>query len=246
VSEQNAKTHPTEFEQSWSAWHEARLRLVTAPHGIASLVATHWLSPEPQQLEGLEGSWYLDGASIVGDSFTIEEGGEVLVGRLLLRHFRRDDAVALRVLDPEAPSRASVAGIDAYMPDEAWVLTGRFEPADDGDTIDVDEIDGYTESTALAGTVTLTIGGEEVSLLATGPRTGLEVVFSDATSGGETYRFRFLKLRADGGAGEIQVDLNRAYLPPCAFADHYVCPLPAPQNRLSVAVPAGEKQIVRR
>jgi uncharacterized protein (DUF1684 family) len=238
---------PSEFEQALASWHEARLRLVTAPQGIAALVGTHWLTPgaDPIAIERLDGTWRVEDGDIVGDDLTIEEGGEVLVGSRVLRHFRRDDEVALRVLDAEAPSRASVAGIDAYMPDEAWVLTGRFEAADEGATIDVEEIDGYTETSALAGTVTVMVGGEEVSLVATGPLTGMQVVFSDATSGIESYRFRFLKLRADGGTGPIEVDFNRAYLPPCAFADFYVCPLPPAQNRLTLPVRAGEKQVVR-
>ncbi|NQX36505.1 DUF1684 domain-containing protein [Herbiconiux sp. VKM Ac-2851] len=240
-------SYPSEFEQALASWHEARLRLVTAPQGIAALVGTHWLTPgaEPVAVEGLEGTWRVEDGDIVGDDLTIEEGGEVLLGSRVLRHFRRDDEVALRVLDAEAASRASVAGIDAYMPDEAWVLTGRFEPADEGATIDVEEIDGYTETSTLAGTVTVTIGGDEVALIATGPLTGMQLVFADATSGTESYRFRFLKLRADGGAGPIEVDFNRAYLPPCAFADFYVCPLPPAQNRLTVPVRAGEKQVTR-
>ncbi len=221
---------------------------MTAPQGIAALVGTHWLTPgaDPVAIDGLDGTWRVEDGDIVGDDLTIEEGGEVLLGTRVLRHFRRDDDVALRVLDAEAPSRASVADIDAYMPDEAWVLTGRFEPASEGSTIDVEEIDGYTETSALAGTVTVTIDGQEHALLATGPLTGLEVVFADATSGTESYRFRFLKLRADGGARTIEVDFNRAYLPPCAFADFYVCPLPPAQNRLPVPVRAGEKQVTRR
>jgi len=222
------------------------MRVITEPHGIAALVATHWLSPDPQTLAGLEGSWWLDGAAIVGDTFTIDEGGEVIVGSLLLRHFRRDDQVALRVFDPDAPSRASVAGIDAYMPDEAWILQGEFTAADEGAAVDLTEIDGYVESTALAGTISLEIDGTPVELLATGSRTQLEVVFQDATSGSDTYRFRFLKLRAGHSDGRLEVDFNRAYLPPCAFADFYVCPLPPAQNRLPMAIPAGEKNVVER
>ncbi len=235
-----------EFEESWNSWHEARLRTVTAPHGIAALVATHWLSAEPQQLEGLEGSWRLDGGAIVGDDFTIDEGGETLVGGLLLRHFRRDDDVALRVLDPEAASRASVAGIDAYPADEAWALRGRFHPAEAGTTVEMNLVDGYVESSQLAGTIALEVDGRDVELVATGDASGMLVVFGDTTNGDETYRFRFLRLRADAGGGEIEVDFNRAFLPPCAFADFYVCPFPPPQNRLDVPVRAGEKAVVRR
>ena len=223
------------------------MRTVTGEHGLASLVATHWLSPEPQTLEGLDGTWYLDGADIVGESFTVEEGGEVLLGSRILRHFRRDDQVALRVLDPAAPSRAAVAEIDAYMPQEAWVLQGTFVPGEDDATIDVTEIDGYVETEQLAGTVDVEVDGVAASFLVTGSPEHLQLVFSDATSGHDTYRFRFLRLRAAPGHGsrEVEVDFNRAYLPPCAFADFYVCPLPAAQNRLDVAVPAGEKNVIR-
>ncbi|MGA1838901.1 DUF1684 domain-containing protein [Herbiconiux sp. 11R-BC] len=234
-----------EFEESWRSWHEARMRAITAPHGVAALVGTHWLSPGKQQIDGLEGEWYLDGSNIVGDVFTLVQGGEVLVGGRLLRHFRRDDDVALRVFDPEAPSRVAVADIDAYLPQEEWVLKGVFTPASEGDTVAVDEIDGYVENQVLAGTVAVEIAGQPVEFVVTGPHTGMQLVFSDATSGTDTYRFRFLRLRADGGAGEIEVDFNRAYLPPCAFADFYVCPLPPAANRLAVAVTAGEKTVVR-
>jgi uncharacterized protein (DUF1684 family) len=244
-SDAPSTAHPSDFERDWNSWHASRLQELTAPHGSASLVATHWLSTEPQSLEGLDGRWRLDGAAIVGDSFTIEEGGEVMVGSRVLRHFRRDDDVALRVLDPDAPSRASLVAVDAYPPDGAWVLTGRFEPAAQDAVIDVDEIDGYTESTALAGTVTVELDGEEVALIVTGPHTDMQLVFTDPTSGSETYRFRFLDLSADAGAGPIEVDFNRAHLPPCSVSDHYVCPLPPAQNRLAVPVRAGEKQIVR-
>ena len=36
------------------------------------------------------------------------------------------------------------------------------------------------------------------------------------------------------------LDLNRAYNPPCAFSEFTTCPLPPPQNRLAVAVEAGD------
>lgn len=36
-------------------------------------------------------------------------------------------------------------------------------------------------------------------------------------------------------------DFNRAFLPPCAFSGHYVCPLPSPENHLDLAVTVGER-----
>ncbi|HET8819757.1 MAG TPA: DUF1684 domain-containing protein, partial [Xanthomonadaceae bacterium] len=37
------------------------------------------------------------------------------------------------------------------------------------------------------------------------------------------------------------VDFNHAYNPPCAFTAFATCPLPPPENRLDLAITAGEK-----
>ena len=44
--------------------------------------------------------------------------------------------------------------------------------------------------------------------------------------------------------GHVVVDFNRAYLPPCAFSDFYVCPLPPAGNRLDRPIRAGEKKVL--
>jgi uncharacterized protein (DUF1684 family) len=41
--------------------------------------------------------------------------------------------------------------------------------------------------------------------------------------------------------GRIVVDFNKAYNPPCAFNEYSTCPLPPHENRLDLAVTAGEK-----
>jgi uncharacterized protein len=40
--------------------------------------------------------------------------------------------------------------------------------------------------------------------------------------------------------GEVVLDFNEAYDPPCAYNPYTTCPLPPPQNRLHVRIPAGE------
>jgi uncharacterized protein (DUF1684 family) len=74
----------------------------------------------------------------------------------------------------------------------------------------------------------------------------LFVPFSDATSGGETYRAgRYLEL-LDRGDGTYLLDFNRAYNPYCAYNADWSCPLPPAENRLPVAIEAGEKTFETR
>jgi len=40
----------------------------------------------------------------------------------------------------------------------------------------------------------------------------------------------------------VILDFNKAINPPCAFTAYATCPLPPPQNRLTLAVTAGEKK----
>jgi hypothetical protein len=42
--------------------------------------------------------------------------------------------------------------------------------------------------------------------------------------------------------GKVELDFNKAENPPCAFTEFATCPLPPQQNRLDVAIPAGEKR----
>jgi uncharacterized protein (DUF1684 family) len=72
----------------------------------------------------------------------------------------------------------------------------------------------------------------------------LWAVFADSTSGAGSYRFRFLRPAAPDADGRTTVDFNRALLPPCAFADHFVCPFPPPGNTLDIAVEAGERDLL--
>ena len=39
------------------------------------------------------------------------------------------------------------------------------------------------------------------------------------------------------------MDFNRSPLPPCAFADRFVCPFAPPGNTLVVAIAAGERNL---
>ena len=66
--------------------------------------------------------------------------------------------------------------------------------------------------------------------------------FADATArGGETYGGgRYLEVE-ELEDGRLLVDFNYAYNPYCAYNDRWACPLPPPENRLTVRIEAGER-----
>jgi uncharacterized protein (DUF1684 family) len=44
----------------------------------------------------------------------------------------------------------------------------------------------------------------------------------------------------------VTLDFNRAYLAPCAFTDHYVCPVPPKGNTFAAPIRAGELAVKTR
>ncbi len=76
---------------------------------------------------------------------------------------------------------------------------------------------------------------------------GVFVSFADATSGRETYgACRYLIDTVKGSDlgmddGKVVLDFNFAYNPSCSYDPRWVCPLAPPENRLGVAVKAGER-----
>ena len=107
-----------------------------------------------------------------------------------------------------------------------------------------------TPSYRSMGTLTFRLGGAERHLtvyqnidLVRNPTYAnhLFVPFTDLTNGETTYGGgRYLEL--EGPLGEtVDLDLNRAYNPYCAYGGAYSCPIPPAENHLEVAVEAGVK-----
>jgi hypothetical protein len=68
------------------------------------------------------------------------------------------------------------------------------------------------------------------------------MIIADKTSGKETYPAgRYLYVDPPDASGHLIIDFNKAYSPPCAFTKFATCPLPPRQNRLPLAINAGEK-----
>jgi uncharacterized protein (DUF1684 family) len=230
----------------WHDWHANREKAILAPHGVAANTGTTWLSDDPQIIAGLPGEWVVrDGHAVDAQhNLALAPGDEHHSGDKLLKVIApRPGTIAVRVFDPAAPVRVGIASIEAFAPDPAWVLQGRFESAEPESTIAIQHFDGVTTDDPLSGSVHVKIAGQQLFLAAwpSAEASILELTFADATNGVSTKQFRFLKFAASDSAGVVELDFNRAFLPPCAFGKGYLCPIPPAQNRLPFAVDAGER-----
>ncbi|MFV0435024.1 MAG: DUF1684 domain-containing protein [Leucobacter sp.] len=186
------------------------------------------------------GSRTAGGPSIAGDPDGVSE---IFIGDRAVRAFERDGVLALRILDPAAENRVTLTGIESYEPDERWRVAAKFEPRAEHREIEL--FDGYQRTVETSGSLVFTLDGVERRLTGTLRPDAISVVFGDATNGVETYGFRFLTVPLPTAEGRTVIDFNRAYLPPCCFSDQFVCPLPTAENRLPVAIRAGERTVLR-
>jgi uncharacterized protein (DUF1684 family) len=102
---------------------------------------------------------------------------------------------------------------------------------------------GQQRQMLIVGTINFTLKGQQMSLLATTENdlSHLTVMFSDMTSGTETYPAgRYIDLRRTG-TDLYELDFNDAYHPYCYYNFTYECPYPPPENRLKVPIHAGER-----
>ena len=155
----------------------------------------------------------------------------------------RDDRLALRVRHADAPTRTGFTGLEYWPGGREWVVDARFEPHPPGRTIEIANIIGSLDPMPNPGVVVFERDGREHRLEALDEGGDeLFLIFADRTSGHGSYSAgRYVYVPRPGADGRIRVDFNHAYNPPCAFTDFATCPLPPPENRLDLAVTAGEK-----
>ena len=168
----------------------------------------------------------------------------VRFGSANLHVIERSGKFALRVKDADAQTRKDFPGsMDNYPTDPAWRFDARFEPHPPGRTIEIANIINTIDPMPNPGAVVFEKDGKTHRIEAVDEGDGkLFLIFSDRTSGKDTYgagRFLYAEPAVDG---RTVVDFNLAYNPPCVFTPYATCPLAPPENRLDLAVTAGEKK----
>ena len=179
-----------------------------------------------------------------------DKPSKLAIGTLTIIVIHRDDQFALRIKDLQAPTRFGFHGLRWYPPNANYRVHAHWIPYNPPKVLDIPTVLGTTTHLPAPGAAQFTLDGQVVRLepVLEGPEsTELFFILRDATSKTMTYgagRFLYTELPDHGVTqpGKVWLDFNRLVNPPCAFTAYATCPLPPPQNRLSVPIPAGERR----
>lgn len=158
------------------------------------------------------------------------------------------DAMMRAPNSPIPPDKRQVFLPLAYYPvDPSYAVPATFDEAPPGQRpqMEMQTSSQLPRRVERVGVLKFNLGGSPLQLGAFtepgDPPDRLFVPFADLTTGSETYPAgRYLDIERSP-TGIYMVDFNRAFNPYCYYNPTYECPFPPKENRLPVAIHAGEK-----
>lgn len=194
-----------------------------------------------EQGEPLAGGTEIEERHLVGDDEIIA------VGRYFLSMSPQSGLGRVIVYDPESPRQKEFHGFRWFPAAPDMRVKAAWVPFDDPQEVAIATSRGLQKTFFRSGRFEFQVDGTPQTLvgLTAGaePEEGERIFtpFRDATTGDETYEAgRYLHVRYQGQGAEHTIDFNRATNPFCNYSVHYNCPLPPEENRLTVAIKAGE------
>lgn len=171
---------------------------------------------------------------------TSDEPDMIQVEDLTMFVIQRGKRFGIRLRDKKSEMRRAFTGLKFFPPDPRYRVMAKFTPYNPPKIIPIPNILGDTEGEASPGYVEFSLNGHACRLDPVTEDGTLFFIFKDLTSGKETYPpGRFLNTPMPKN-GEVMLDFNKAYNPPCAFTPYATCPLPPEQNHLALRIAAGE------
>ncbi|MEP7354111.1 MAG: DUF1684 domain-containing protein [Acidobacteriota bacterium] len=264
-----------DFQRETEQWRADRLARLKAEDGWLTLVGLFWITdgdsrvgsdssaevPLPASLPKQVGSITLrkgkahfkPAAGIAIKETDLQPdsvaGHEVVsLGSVRFYLIERGGRFGIRVKDSNSEARVNFTGINQFPIDESWRIEGTFTPSPHKVVFDTEV--GIKQDGDSPGYVDFERDGQRYRLEPVLEDNELSFVIRDATSGKTTYaasRFVDAELPKGGlvAGSKVVLDFNKAYNPPCVFTDYATCPLPTPQNRLRLAITAGEQMYKR-
>ncbi|MCB2222210.1 MAG: DUF1684 domain-containing protein [Bacteroidetes bacterium] len=171
-----------------------------------------------------------------------------------IRDYRKGKNIKLMYSEstPLTPEQhKNFKGLKYFDPDITYQVKAALVKADLPDTVIMRTSTERAPEYIEYGIVKFILGGTEYELkvyqskklldVKPGDRT-LFIPFRDATSGKETYGGgRYVDCIIPGDGHQMILDFNKAYNPYCAYNPRYSCVIPPEENRLPIAIKAGEK-----
>lgn len=195
--------------------------------------------------QGFPGVLKVSGKDAVPGS--LADNAKLTFDRYTILILSRGDRLGLRIKDVNAPARTGFHGLTWYPVQENYRIQAKWIPYREPHTIHIPTIIGTTLEEKVAGAAEFQLKGKRLRLEPIVEGDKLFFILRDTTSRTSTYqaaRFLYTALPSAGlsKSGEVVLDFNELVNPPCAYTAYATCPLPPPQNKLDVAIAAGEKR----
>ena len=153
----------------------------------------------------------------------------------------RSGNLGIRLRNLDHPLTKETVHIDYYPVNNKWNVEATYIQFDKPKSLMINNIVGFSFKEEYKGKLEFKVNGKSYSLLPSLGDESMFIMFSDETSGEETYgggRYMSAGLPVEN---KVILDFNKAYNPPCAFTDYATCPLPPKENMLPFKLEAGEK-----
>lgn len=147
--------------------------------------------------------------------------------------------------DPHSPltpdQKRHFRGLNYFPENPALRLAVTVEEYARKEIVNMQTSTGALQTYKRYGRFKFSVEGQEAELTIYSGEHGFFLPFVDALADTETYGAgRYLEPEPLG-KGKFLVNFNYAYNPFCAYNENYSCPIPPRENRLKVAIRAGEK-----
>ena len=154
---------------------------------------------------------------------------------------RRSKGVGIRLWDNTREERRLFPSRQWYPVKKELRVPATYTRYETPRVVKMPDILGAILDEPMQGFVTFDLDGQKHELIVEElPDHRLFIQFMDLTNANPTYpsgRYHYTDTHENG---QVFIDFNKAYSPPCAFTEYATCTFPPQENRLHVAIEAGE------
>ena len=169
---------------------------------------------------------------------------------ILASRAKKDDTMRNNPQSPfKREPQVMFAPLKYFPPSAAWVFRSKLQPYAKPEAVTILDTKGRQREGIIYGFLTLEKDGRAHTLRVYRMKTpggGFHhaVWFTDRTTGDTTYQVgRYLDFeKVDDPEHVYTLDFNLAYNPYCAYTSAYGCAIPRKEDRLDLAITAGEKK----